>query len=118
MSSIKNTHVNKLYRIRDKRSATWQCKLIMSLSNEDIEIESGSQIHSQHTCESNELPELLRVLNVSLQNNIEKQHWELFSIWAATEADVANDEAEKIGEILNLSSVKIRYCPFCGHELI
>jgi len=89
----------------------------MSLTKSELEQESNSCLEQQHVCEKNELPEHLQVYRVSEVNGEPQAHWEIFSLWLATNEDVMLGEAEEPGELLNLSSIKIAFCPFCGAEL-
>jgi hypothetical protein len=89
----------------------------MGLTNKELEEESGCKINSQHECERNDLPENLRILNIVLEGEGSQSGWEFFSIWLANDADVAGGEAEENGELMNLSSVRINFCPFCGEQL-
>lgn len=89
----------------------------MNYSEKQLELESDCKVNSRHECDSNELPDYLRVYNISMQDNIAEKHWELFSIWLANESDVISGEADEIGEVLNLSSMKVNFCPFCGLKL-
>jgi len=89
----------------------------MGLTNKELEEECGCEILSTHNCEENHLPEHLRILCVELDESDSQQQWEFFSIWFANKSDVAAGEAEEVGELMNLSSVKINYCPFCGENL-
>ena len=89
----------------------------MSLSKAELEIESGSALGESHTWTENEIPDHLRVYRVLEINGEAKNHWEVFSLWLATNEDILSDEAEEEGELLNLSSIKINFCPFCGEAL-
>lgn len=89
----------------------------MSLTKSELEQESGSLLAEQHVCEQNELPEHLQVFRVSEVNGEPQDQWEIFSLWLATNEDVMVGEAEEEGELLNLSSIKIAFCPFCGSSL-
>ncbi len=86
----------------------------MGFTNKELEEECGCEILATHNCQENNLPEHLRILRIELDEAGSKQGWEFFSIWLANESDVADGEA---GELMNLSSVKISYCPFCGENL-
>jgi hypothetical protein len=87
---------------------------MVGLSNEELEQECGCEITAEHCCPENHLPEQLRILKLAALDPNIKPNWEFFSIWLANESDVASGEAEEIGELMNLSSVKIHFCPFCG----
>ena len=89
----------------------------MSLSKSELELESASRLAEQHLCEHNELPEHLQVYRVTEVNEEPMDQWEIFSLWLATGEDVMQGEAEEEGELLNLSSIKIAFCPFCGDKL-
>jgi len=89
----------------------------MSLTKSELEQESGSLFSEQHICEKNELPEHLQVFRVSEVNGVPQEQWEIFSLWLATNEDVMVGEASELGELLNLSSIKIAFCPFCGNSL-
>ncbi len=89
----------------------------MPLSREVIEEESGSRVIESHSCSANDLPNHLRVYLVDQFGEDVKTQWELFSIWEATETDVICGEASEVGELMNLSSIKLNYCPFCGKKL-
>jgi len=89
----------------------------MPITTEQLESESGTRIIRQHSCTGNKMPELLRICLVSFEGVESEAVWELFSIWIATQADVADEVADTVGELMNLSSITIDYCPFCGIEL-
>ena len=89
----------------------------MTIHNAQLELESGCKIFAQHICAENELPQLLRVLDTEPEDKSEQRHWALFSVWLATAEDVAVGDATELDELLNLSSVKIQFCPFCGEKL-
>ncbi len=89
----------------------------MSLSQSELELESGSALGEPHICAENEIPEHLRIHRVLEIDGDAKNHWEVFSLWLATGEDVLSGEAEEEGELLNLSSMKINFCPFCGAAL-
>jgi len=89
----------------------------MSITTAQLENESRAKVLRQHSCVENKMPELLRVCLVSFETMENKEVWEIFSIWIATEADVNGGEADEVGELLNLSSITISYCPFCGVNL-
>jgi len=89
----------------------------MSITTQQLENESETQIIRQHSCDENKIPELLRICLVSFDGVERTAVWELFSIWIATQADVAEEAADTVGELMNLSSITINYCPFCGIEL-
>ncbi len=87
------------------------------MDKEQLEHESGTLLGREHTCEANEIPEHLRTFRVMAIHGEAQSHWELFSLWLANEDDLANGEAEHLGELLNLSSIKVNYCAFCGAPL-
>ena len=89
----------------------------MILTNQELEDECGCNILLHHQCKQNHLPEHLKIFNISVDDSGLPPNWEFFSIWLANEADVQSGEAEEVGELMNLSSVKINFCPFCGSEL-
>lgn len=83
---------------------------------EDLEQECGCEITEQHECDANHLPQQLRILKL-LPDDPKQVAWEFFSIWLANAEDVELGEAEVVGELMNLSSVKVNFCPFCGVKL-
>ncbi|GAB3104804.1 hypothetical protein G8770_21180 [Aestuariicella hydrocarbonica] len=87
------------------------------MNKEQLEEESGTILGREHTCERNEIPDHLKVYRVIAIEGEAQTHWELFSLWLANEGDVESGEAETVGELLNLSSIKVNYCPFCGLSL-
>lgn len=87
------------------------------MNKSDLEMESGATLAEAHQCDANELPEYLRLYRVEAIEGKPLDHWELFTLWLANGDDVMAGEAEEEGELLNLSSIKVRYCPFCGEEL-
>ena len=89
----------------------------MKIDRITLEQESESKLDNEHTCEQNELPDQLRIFHVRESYGKEKDHYELFSVWISDMSDVQRGEALEVGEILNLSSIKVQYCPFCGHYL-
>ncbi len=89
----------------------------MSFTEFELQEECGAVFHQRHQCDQNELPDHLRIYHLSLEDKPEHKHWELFTLWLANASDVASGEAENEGEVLNLSSVKIAFCPFCGTHL-
>ncbi len=87
------------------------------MNKEQLENESGTLLGREHHCEANEIPEHLKTFRVIAINGEAQSHWELFSLWLANEDDVASGEADHLGELLNLSSIKVNYCAFCGSSL-
>ena len=89
----------------------------MSITTRELESESGATVLRQHECAENKLPELLRLCLVTFGAKDKKEIWEIFSIWVATQEDVKEGEADAVGELMNLSSITVNYCPFCGADL-
>lgn len=87
------------------------------MNKDQLEIESGTILGREHCCDVNEIPSHLKTYKVITINGEAQDHWELFSLWLANEDDVDAGEAEHVGELLNLSSIKVQYCAFCGEKL-
>ncbi len=87
------------------------------MNKEQLEQESGTILGREHSCDANELPTHLKTYKVLTIDGEAQDHWELFSLWLANADDVASGEAEEEGELLNLSSIKVQYCAFCGAKL-
>ena len=87
------------------------------MNKELLEQESGALLGREHSCDANELPDHLKIYKVMAIDGEAQDHWELFTLWLANGDDVACGEAENEGELLNLSSIKVTYCPFCGAKL-
>lgn len=43
--------------------------------------------------------------------------WVLVDVWIAGKEEVADGEADEIGEVKKLTTIFISYCPFCGEYL-
>lgn len=89
----------------------------MKIDRLSLEQESHSKLSHEHVCAKNELPDQLRIFHVDESDGKPRSHFELFSIWVATIEDVQSGDADAIGDILNLSSIKVSFCPFCGVSL-
>lgn len=87
------------------------------MNKDQLELESGALLGREHHCQANELPDQLKVFRVIAINGEAQTHWELFSLWLANQDDIDAGDAQHAGELLNLSSIKIRFCPFCGDTL-
>ena len=83
----------------------------------DLERESNAELGQGHMCTNNIHPHHLKIYRVKKIDGKPQKHWELFSLWLATPEDVANGDAEHEDEVLNLSSIEIEFCPFCGTQL-
>ena len=89
----------------------------MKIDRISLEHESNSKLSNEHLCSENELPDQLRLFQVDEYEKKPQQHFELFSVWISTIEDVQSRSAKEIGEVMNLSSIKVSYCPFCGEKL-
>ncbi|MFT5085234.1 MAG: hypothetical protein ACI9Y1_003292 [Lentisphaeria bacterium] len=89
----------------------------MKIDRITLERESQSKLSNEHVCAANEVPDQLLIFRVDQYENVPQNHYELFSVWISTLEDVNSGAAKEQGEILNLSSFKVRYCPFCGTDL-
>lgn len=86
-------------------------------TKQDLERESQSELGQGHMCTNNIHPHHLKIYRVKKIAGKAQKHWELFSLWLATPEDVANGDASHEDEVLNLSSIEIEFCPFCGTQL-
>jgi hypothetical protein len=69
----------------------------------------------EHRCD-NMMSEDTAVLkcNSSFHHTI---RWRVAKVWIAGSEEVEDGEADEIGEIKNLTTIPIVYCPFCGEHL-
>jgi len=72
-------------------------------------------IKSEHMCNRDVGDDVRIIYCRSLTDNVEK--WILTKTWIAGEEELLDGEAEYIGEVIQFSTVLIRYCPFCGQKL-
>lgn len=89
----------------------------MKIDRISLEKESDSKLSQEHICQQNEMPDQLRIFHVDEYGGKPQSHYELFTVWVSTIEDVQSGDAKEIGEVLNLSSIKVYYCPFCGGHL-
>lgn len=89
----------------------------MKLDRITLEKECSSKLSREHVCDENKMPNQLLIFHVDEYSGQEQDHFELFTAWISTQEDVASGDARDIGEILNLSSIEVNYCPFCGGKL-
>ena len=89
----------------------------VTLNQSDIEVATDSTFVDAHMCSPNPLPNNFFVLRSKQDSSNEHAGWVLASAWQADEGDVAMGDAQKVGELSQVSVVGILFCPFCGLQL-
>ncbi len=75
----------------------------------------------RHFCKKQEHKESLEVHDAVIlktdKDNKGFQRWELLHVWLADKKEVADGEADEIGDVMSASGMTIQYCPICGQKL-
>ncbi len=78
---------------------------------------SNSTIKEFHKCNKNISTTDTRIFRANDKDNNVDNSWYLAKAWIADKKEVYDEEAEEVGELINLSMFFINFCPFCGKEL-
>ena len=85
------------------------------------EIWFNSKYKERHYCENQSHRDELEFRDAAILKSDKNEHgvsqWNLLKVWLADKEEVADGEADIIGEVLKASSIVINYCPICGKEL-
>ncbi|QYZ66549.1 MAG: hypothetical protein HPY30_11470 [Gammaproteobacteria bacterium (ex Lamellibrachia satsuma)] len=73
-----------------------------------------SKGQQQHKCDENWYKDAEVVYS---KINVEQYSWVLVQTWYASEHEVSDGMAEKVGDIISSHDLLISFCPFCGERL-
>ncbi len=80
-----------------------------------------SNYTERHFCQKKEHKENLEVCDAAIlktdKDDKGTQRWDLLKVWLADKEEVADGEADEIGEVMSASGMAIHYCPMCGLKL-
>ena len=69
----------------------------------------------EHDCNKNKDSEVAVLKCTFALTN--EENWRVVKVWIAGDKEVADEEAEEIGEVIKLTTIPIAFCPFCGEKL-
>jgi hypothetical protein len=76
----------------------------------------------RHFCLKHEHCECLELYDAAIlktdKDDKGVQRWKLLKVWLADKEEVADGEADEIGDVMSASGMAIHYCPMCGLKLV
>jgi hypothetical protein len=75
----------------------------------------------RHYCQKQEHRESLEICDAAILRTDKDEkgvkRWVLLEVWLADKEEVADGEADEIGEVISASGFRINFCPICGQKL-
>jgi len=87
----------------------------MNRNWQDILIFHELNVEEKHICDHNKDIDIAVINCYSAIDK--KKHWVVVQVWIAGEEEVSDGEADEVGEVKQVSVLRIKFCPFCGERL-